>query len=543
MPLTHQPCPDCGSSDALMINDDGSTKCFSCDTYHPSPKDEVSQGELNKEFIKGIIKDIPERKLSRETCQRYSYRVGTYQGREVHISTYRDLDGSALFQKLRFTDDKSFKTIGKFKPLLYGMNLFKGNTKKLIITEGEIDCLSVSQVVKGYPVVSIPNGAGGAKKAIKENLKWIEQFEEVVFCFDMDEAGRKAIDECAGLISVGKLKIMSLPLKDPNEMLKAHRVDELYKATWNGQEYRPDGIVTGEELWNEINKEEEWGLSYPFPTLTELTYGIRPSEFIVFGAGTGMGKTEFFKEIEAHLLLEHKQKIGIIHLEEQTKETVLGLMSKHSSIKFHIPTTKYTSEQKRKAFDETIGTGRVFIYDSFGTTDLDTIKNTIRYMVKGKDCKYIFLDHITALGDNLEDGGNVNQYMRKVVSELANLTRELNFTLFAISHLRKSDDKKKPHEEGGRVHLDDLYGAAVLKQWASYVFGLERNQQATDEKVRHRTILRCLKDRYTGLATGQTVSIDYNKETGRLTEAVMENEDTFDTEEFEIEDEIEEVKF
>ena len=199
------------------------------------------------------------------------------------------------------------------------------------------------------------------------------------------------------------------------------------------------------------------------------------------------------------------------------KDTILGLMSKHSSIKFHIPTAEYTEQQKRKAFDETIGTDRVFIYDSFGTTDLDTIKGVIRYMVKGKDCKYVFLDHITALGDGLEDGNNVNQYMRKVVSELAMLTRELDFTLFTISHLRKTDGKK-PHEEGGRVHLDDLYGAAALKQWASYVFGLERNQQAQDETVRNTTILRCLKDRYTGLAVGKTIKIKYNKDTGRLVE-------------------------
>jgi twinkle protein len=255
---------------------------------------------------------------------------------------------------------------------------------------------------------------------------------------------------------------------------------------------------------------------------------------IVFGAGTGMGKTEFFKEIEAHLLLEHKQNIGIIHLEEQTKETILGLMSKHSSIKFHLPNAEYTEEQKRKAFDETIGTNRVFIYDNFGTTDLDTIKTTIRYMVKGKDCKYVFLDHITALADGLEDGNNVNQYMRKVVSELANLTRELDFTLFTISHLRKSDNKKTPHEEGGRVHLDDLHGAAALKQWSSFVIGLERNQQAEDETVRHTTTLRILKDRYTGLAAGNKIAVRYNKETGRLKEVVYE-EDDFD--EFELQDE------
>lgn len=533
MALAHQPCPNCGSSDALLINDDGSTKCFSCGAFTPSSECTAppKEAKLSKEFLKGVARAIPERKLKQETCKKYKYNTTTYKGKEVQVATYRDLDGNPVFQKIRFVDDKEFMTIGKFKPLLYGMHLFKGNNKKLIITEGEIDCLSVSQVINGYPVVSVPNGANNAKAAIKENLEWLERFEEIVICFDMDEVGQKAAKECAAILSLGKVKIMSLPLKDPNEMLKAGRIEELYKATWNAMEYRPDGIVSGEELWAEIDKPVQYGLSYPFPKLTELTYGIRTSELIVFGAGTGMGKTEFFKEIEAHLLLEHKQNIGIIHLEEQTKDTVLGLMSKHSSIKFHLPTAEYTEEQKRKAFDETIGTNKVFIYDSFGTTDLETIKNTIRYMVKGKDCKYVFLDHITALGDGLEDGNNVNQYMRKVVSELANITRELDFTLFTISHLRKSDGKK-PHEEGGRVHLDDLYGAAALKQWASYVFGLERNQQATDEEVRHTTTLRCLKDRYTGLAAGQTVKIKYNKDTGRLIEVDSEddtevNEDDF----------------
>ena len=85
----------------------------------------------------------------------------------------------------------------------------------------------------------------------------------------------------------------------------------------------------------------EKGISYPFETLTRLTYGIRIPEFICFAAGTGMGKTDFFKEIEKHLITEHKQTIGVLRLEETTKETVLGLMTKYSGIKFHLLDTKY----------------------------------------------------------------------------------------------------------------------------------------------------------------------------------------------------------
>lgn len=528
----HQPCPDCGSSDALLINDDGSTKCYSCGKFTPSHDGASSQNAKKPptEFLKGKAAAIASRNLSKETCSKFKYMTGTYKDKEVQIATYRDLDCNPVFQKIRFVEDKEFFTIGKFKPLLYGMHLFKGSTKKLIITEGEIDALSVYQVVGDYPVVSVPNGAQNAKEAIKYNLEWLERFEEIVFMFDSDKYGVEAAKECAALMTIGKAKIVTLPLKDANEMLVKGEEKELYKATWAGVEYRPDGIVSGEELWEEVNKPIEKGYSYPFEALTDLTYGIRVPEFICFGAGTGMGKTDFFKEIETHLIKEHKQTVGIIHLEETTKDTVLGLMTKHSGIKFHLPDTPFTEEQKRKAFDETIGTNRVFIYDSFGTTNLETIKNTIRYMVKGKGCKFIFLDHITALGDAIENSGEVNQKMRNIVSELARLTRELDFTLFAISHLRKSDGKK-PHEEGGRVHLDDLYGAKAISQWASYVFGLERNQQAEDLEERHTTTLRCLKDRYTGQATGCTIAIKYDTETGKLFEADS------DPSEFDIKDE------
>ena len=36
MAKIHQPCPDCGSSDALQINNNGSTFCHSCRKYTPS---------------------------------------------------------------------------------------------------------------------------------------------------------------------------------------------------------------------------------------------------------------------------------------------------------------------------------------------------------------------------------------------------------------------------------------------------------------------------------------------------------------------------
>lgn len=136
MQQTHIPCPDCGSSDAMCINDDGSTYCFSCQTFHKEVEGIDTKPKTKAipvDFLKGQVKDITERCLNSNTCQKYSYRVSTYKDRPIHIATYRDFDGTPKFQKIRFTDNKEFFTIGKAEPLFYGCNLFKGNNKKLLL--------------------------------------------------------------------------------------------------------------------------------------------------------------------------------------------------------------------------------------------------------------------------------------------------------------------------------------------------------------------------------------------------------------------------
>jgi twinkle protein len=270
-----------------------------------------------------------------------------------------------------------------------------------------------------------------------------------------------------------------------------------------------------EVLKEAVETPVEWGAEYPWPSVTAMTYGLRSKEMIVFGAGTGVGKTEFFKEMEVHLLNEG-HTVGCVHLEESPKDTCLGLMNKVAGRTFHIPESGWTNEERDDAFTKTVGTGRVLVYDAFGAISYERVESKIRYMVKGLGCKFVFLDHLTALTDGETQASNVNQQVRNNISALASLTRELDFTLIAISHLRKADGKC--HEEGGRVHLDDLSGSGALKQWPSFVFGLERDQQAECEEERHTTTLRVLKDRYTGRALGRTIRVRFERETTRLIE-------------------------
>lgn len=532
MSQTHQPCPVCGSSDALMINDDGSTYCFSCEKFTPV-KNVQKEVKSPSDFVKGYSRTISQRGLNKDTCTKYKYNCGEYIGKSVQIATYKDLDGTPVFQKLRFPD-KTFTIIGDFQPILYGKHLFKGDTKKLIITEGEIDCLSVYQINGGFPVVSVPNGAQTAKKAIQNDLKFVEQFNEVILMFDMDEAGQKAVKECAPLITVGKVKIANLPEKDANECLQKGKIADVIKAIYNAVPYRPDGIAFGEELWDEVNKPIEYGFNYPWERMTQLTYGIRTSEMLAIAAGTGIGKTSIITEIAYELAINQKYNVGIIRLEDARTKVTLDFMSKYINKPLHKPDVIVSEKDRREAFENTIGTNRVFIYDSKGSKDFDIICSMIRIMVKSYGCKFIIFDHIKVILDALSVKDKISA-ADKIISDLNTLIQELGCFLVVCTHLRKTTVNTKSFEEGARIHLDDFYGAGALKQYANYCIGIERNKNAADKNVRNKIRLRFLKDRYTGEADGEVINLTFIPETGRVIQSPIqktEAEDT-DTESFE----------
>jgi twinkle protein len=256
--LRHIPCPRCGSSDANSLFSDGHTYCYSCNTYSRAEGDATVE-EPKTRVIQKMKDTIPfsqlnfsalrARHINEDTCKKFSYMLGTVNGKPCQVANYYNDKGELTGQKLRFPD-KTFAVRGHITDSLYGQHLWSGG-KKLIITEGEIDCLSVSQIQNNqYPVVSVPNGAQGAKKVLEKNLEYLAKFDEVILMFDMDDAGRKAIEECAKILPVGKAFIANLPCKDPNDCLKEGKTKELISAIWNAKPYRPDGIVAGTELEN-----------------------------------------------------------------------------------------------------------------------------------------------------------------------------------------------------------------------------------------------------------------------------------------------------
>jgi twinkle protein len=460
-------------------------------------------------LISGEYAPLMKRKITEETARKFGYQVGEYKGRKVQIAPYYDPSGTMVAQKVRDAE-KNFNIVGDGSKLpLFGQNLWGSSGKMIVITEGEIDAMSVSQAQGNkWPVVSVPNGAQSAKKALQRNLEYLEGFESVILMFDQDEPGREAAAECAELFSPGKCKVASLPLKDANELLQAGRERDIVSAIWNAKAYRPDGLVNVIDLREEILKPTEMGLPWFLDELTHLTYGRRFGEVYGIGAGTGVGKSDFLAQQIAHDITVLKQRVGVIFLEQKPVETAKRVAGKVAGKRFHVPEAGWTQDELT-ATVESLGDNLV-LYDSFGETEWDVVKAKVRFMAVSEGIKLIYIDHLTAMADTQDEKGSLEQIMK----EMAGLANELGIIIHFVSHLTTPEGK--PHEEGGRVSIRHFKGSRAIGFWSYFMFGLERDQQAEDPTVRMTTTLRILEDRYTGQATGEVIYLGYDRDTGLL---------------------------
>lgn len=460
------------------------------------------------------VRRLKKRKISEDTCSHFGYGYGEYKGSVVQVAPYYDKDGVMVAQKLRFPD-KRFKLLGKLDDAMpFGYHAWPHTGKKVVVTEGEIDALTMSQVQGNkWPVVSIACGAGPqVKKYFAKHLDFFRGYDEVVLMFDMDEPGRAASEAAARVIG-SKSRIATLPLKDANEMLVEGRVEELVNAMWRAEQYKPEGVVSLESLKAKVMAEPPVGLSWPFPALTKATYGIRPREIYTLGAGTGIGKTDFFAQVIKHLLVEHKVGVGVFSFEQSPVETAVRIAGKLVEKRLHIPDGDWTMEERGEAFDTLTASGHLFLYDSFGNNDWESVKEKIEYLAHAEGVRYFFIDHLTALAACEDDE---RKALERLMSGLSELTVELECSIFLISHLATPEGR--PHEEGGRVMIRHFKGSRAIGYWSHFMFGMERAQQDENEVRRTITSFRILKDRFTGSSVGQVIYLGYDQKTGMLYE-------------------------
>ena len=517
--VRHEPCDKCGSSDANALYTDGSMWCFSCSTY--TSGDQEEGGDTNYQSVKvkdegvdllsGQFGELRARQIDEATCRKFDYRLGNYRGERVQIATYKDRQGKPVAQKIR-TRDKKFSTVGNAKDMgLYGQHLWSSG-KKIVVCEGEIDTMTVSMIQGNkFATVGLPHGAQSAKKHLLRSLDYLNNFEEIILMFDQDDAGISSAKACAEVLPLGKTKIAVLPHKDPNECLVNGQSGAIITAIHQAQSYRPDGIVSMEDLKDTIAvKDAESPIKYPYPRLNEMLKGIRTG-LITLAAGSGVGKSTLIREF-AYKIHMDGFTVGMMMLEESTKRTSQGLVGLHINKNIVIDDDAASKEEIEEGFEDLLSQGPIYLFDHFGSTDMDTIENRIRYMKHGLGCDVVFLDHVSILISGMTgETTNERTMVDSIVHRLRVLCSELDLALILVSHLRRPSGDQG-HEGGAKVSLAQLRSSHSIAQLSDGCIGLEVDAEDPTAGIRNLVVL---KNRFTG-EVGPAGQLQYDRDKGRL---------------------------
>lgn len=512
-PKQHTNCKACGSSDAGQIYDDGHFHCHKCGHHINSSADssykENIQHTKDSIFIQGEYRSLPARHISKETCELFKYRHSTYNGKQCTvIDDFNPKTGVLCAQKVRL-ENKEFPWIGDPKEGgLLGQQRF-GKGKRIVITEGAEDMLAASEVQNNsWAVCSIKNGSQGAKKELLAQLDYLNNFEQIVLMFDMDEAGQKAAIECAQALPMGKVSIAYLSEKDACEMLKKGKGQELLQAIWNAKPYIPDGLVDKAKLLEDVFKiREQSKLSYPFAKLNTMTFGLRSKELVTVAGGSGLGKSTYVRQI-VNSLISQKEKVGFITLEEDAEFTLRCLVGQRVGQNARlIPDLSRVSGVKEMI--ETDILPYTEWYDDQGGLTKARLKSTIEFMVMAQGCKWIVYDHITMTDKS--EGDTMVEAIDSTMKILRSLAQRLDITIFIVTQLAKPSEGLG-YNEGRQVKLGNIRGSAAIEFNSNIIIAFQGDNR--DGGCTRETVV--LKNRFYGVFTGLADTLEYNPNTDLL---------------------------
>jgi len=404
------------------------------------------------------------RKINDTTLEVY----GTcFNSKEIIFKYYKN--NKLVNIKYLTYDYKGKKIIRQEKdaePCLFGWTAIDNNLREIIITEGEIDAMTMFQY--GYPALSIPGGA--------KNNKWIEndwndldRFETIYLAMDMDEPGREASVEFAKRLGLHRCRIVELPKKDINECLKSGIPQEtIDKCIKNSKYILPENLANFNDFLTGIEEElsQVKGVNYYSPNFHSSFKYVRlyPAELTIFGGVNGSGKTTFLMQLALDIASQNN-KVCIASLEQKPAKYLKKIVKQASDEQYPTRETIHTVSNWLN--------GKILIYNRVGIANNDNMIKTFEYAYKRYGVNFFIIDSLTKCGFAEDDYNG----QKKFVEFLTDFVLQYNIHIILVAHSRKLLSEKK------QMDKMDIKGTGAITDLAFNVYILMRNkikEQAKD---------------------------------------------------------------
>ncbi len=383
-------------------------------------------------------------------------------------------------KKLKKSDIKSWcQKNADTTPLLFNMNRIDP-TQPLLITEGEIDCLSV--IESGYKnVVSVPFGSSD-NTFIEENWDWLEQFDKIIVWSDNDEPGYKMRKNIIPRLGEWRTYVVELPLtiekdnkqikvKDANEILYYFGKEKVLEFISNAKEVPISNVVDFTDVEDfDIDKAEGFytGIKGLDKYISKMIFGT----FVITTGVNGSGKSSFINQVCICEPLSQGFDCFLYSGELphwQLKNWLLYNLAgrRHIDIikKENQPNTYKIKPGIKKEISNHYK-GRLFFYDNQIDRTAKTILNKMIELARKFGTKVFIIDNFTVV-DLESNENNKWEKQKNFIVDLVNFSMNYNVIVILVIHPHKLDTIR-------RMTKMDIQGVMAVTDLAHRVFGIHR---------------------------------------------------------------------
>lgn len=487
----------------------------------PVPKDEA-------------LKYMASRGISENACKNYNITVSKDNDHVLVFPFYDEAD-NLTFIKYRKTDFNPEKDKNKewcmrdTKPILFGMSQCNMDNPVLIMTEGQIDSLSV--VEAGYEnAVSVPTGKNGFSW-VPYCWDWMQKFKTLIIFGDKEHDTITLLDDMAtrfnGLVKHVRLEDYK-DCKDANDILRKYGKDQIKKCIDNAVPVEVKEIKDITEV-KKVKLSDLEKFSTGIQGLNKILGGFYMGQVVLLTGERGKGKSTLASQFGTMAVKAGYNTFfysgelldwyfrNWLDLQIAGDRFINKIRNPYGTYDYSVDGSVYPNIEKWY-----VGKIKIFDNNIIREDEHDDLLGTIQKAITRYSCRVIFIDNLmTAMDDDISS--DLNRQQTAFVRKLTNIAKQFNVLIFLIAHPKKNPSGKYTFTN------DDVAGSSNITNLVDVVLRYDspsKGEEIDDDAPRPDRVLQVFKNRLTGKVKTDGIGLYYQESSKRISEDKM----TFDWE-------------
>lgn len=487
---------------------------------------DISMKKDKPEPKPAAIAYMEARGISEKTCQKYHITTQKEKS-NILVFPFYDENGVLQFVKYRKMDfdktrDKSKEWCeADCKPILFGMDHCNFENDVLILTEGQIDSLSLSEA--GIEnAVSVPTGAKGFSW-VPYCWDFLHKFRTLIVFGDYEGEKITLVEEIQqrfeGMVKHPRESDYK-DCKDANEILQKYGKQALVDAVEYAVPVKHPQIISLADVENmDLGSMEK--ISSGFVSLDRILGGFYFGQLILLTGERGEGKSTLASQIgtlavkNGYSVFFYSGELMNWYFKAWFDRQIAGrnYINKSISSLGHVD---FSIDGQILPQMEAWYRDKVYLYDNNiieKGNEEGTLLNTLESAIKQYGCRVLFVDNLMTA---MEDDVSVDQYRQQTVfvGTLAKMAKKFDVLIFLIAHPRKRITST--------FENDDIAGSSNITNLVDVVMRYSRPKGSSipaDTKERELTVH---KNRLTGETNRKGIPLFYDPASKRISEIADE---------------------